>query len=333
MLSAVPNAIYDLSKIVDDPRFEGYGLVDAPSLLGWRRLREDLVPGFGISVDNPRWEQPQLSATWNNPEVEGRVVPFNDFPGINLILPAFSQRACECLVDMLTPNGELLPLETPSGLPYYFYNITTISDALDVDESKCSWDDYPFRAGSIDYYAFHTERLAGLSIFRIRQHPIEAFVTYEFVRRVYESGLNGFEFTKVWPLPKGTNWRRLRSTAKPEINPLRELKCHSLIVVLPVKGKKPDAKERRAIKKLEDELDAQLVIHSLDAPYFGSYEGSEKPPGEFRMFLSCPDADRLEEKLRPWFTHLEWPDTIRVAKRYHEYCDEDVPETWMSFQK
>ena len=265
--------------------------------------------------------------------MKGQVAAYNDFPCISMTEPAFSQRACDSLRDLLEPNGELLPLTAPSAVKYYFYNITTLSDAFDTDNSKALWFTFPFNASTVDYYAFHTGRLAGLCIFRLYESPGEVLVTDEFVRRVHEAGLNGFRFTKVWPLPPRTNWRRQRSPEKPEFNPLRELKCHSLIVVLPVKGKKPDAKERRAIKKLEDELDAQLVIPSLDAPYFGSYEGSEKPDGEFRMFLSCPDADRLEEKLRPWFTHLEWPETIRVAKRNHEYYDEAVPETWLSFEK
>jgi len=276
-----------MDPIVNDPRYEGFGLVD------------------GALDDLPMAAEPEtLSSQWVPLKVSGRVASYNDCPCIGLFLPAFSQRACDSLADLLQPNGELLPLETRNGASYYFYNCTAVRDVLDANNSKWRF---------FFYYTFHEELLEGLSVFRIPQQPTELLVTDKFVKRVQDAGLNGFDFTKVWPLPKGTNWRRQPRSETLKPNPLRELKCHSLIVVLPVKGKKPDAKERRAIKKFEDDLDAQLVIQSLDAPYFGSYEGSENPPGEFRMFLSCPDADRLEEKLRPWFTHRESSLAIQDA--------------------
>ena len=50
-----------------------------------------------------------------------------------------------------------------------------------------------------------------------------------------------------------------------------------------------------------DEIDALLYVPTakLDSPYSGSLEGDDKVEGEVRLFLSCPDADALVEKLRP----------------------------------
>jgi hypothetical protein len=38
----------------------------------------------------------------------GRVAEFNDYPGVDMVLPAFSERAVKSLGSLLEPNGELL---------------------------------------------------------------------------------------------------------------------------------------------------------------------------------------------------------------------------------
>ena len=94
-------------------------------------------------------------------------------------------------------NGELLPLISKSG-EYYLYNLLTVSDVLDIENSTCAllFEHPPF-AVSIDHFVFHEERLKGLSIFRVPKESGSIFVTDEFVRRVEEANLNGFEFSKV----------------------------------------------------------------------------------------------------------------------------------------
>jgi len=248
-----------------------------------------------------------------------------------MVLPAFSQRACDVLRDMLEPNGELLPIRSPVGIPFYFYNITTVVDALDVKTSDCFWYNEPILTGGIDYFSFRPERLGGLSIFRIYEHPVATLVTSEFVRRVRDAGLNGFNLRKIWPLPSDVNWRNQQ---KPEMRSQTDgLKRHTIVIQWPLSDKRPNAGERKRLKRLEDELDAQLIVSSLDAPFLGWYEGSDKVAGEFRMFLSCPDADRLEEHLRPWLTCLEWSESVRVVKRYGQMHDSDASESTVYFEK
>ncbi len=48
--------------------------------------------------------------------------------------------------------------------------------------------------------------------------------------------------------------------------------------------------------------------------------------GEARLFLSCPDADALVDKLWPWIEALDWPREIHVVKRAGDMYDEDAPE-------
>lgn len=325
--------VYDLSVVTDDPRFEGFGLVEALSAHGRANQREDMSPGFTFSAATPKWKQTLLSDAWIPPEAKGRVQAYNDFPGIGMVLPAFSQRACDVLRDMLEPNGELLPVRSSVGVQYYFYNITTVVDALDVENSDCFWFNEPVKAGGVDYFSFHAERLDGLSIFRIYECPVVTLVTGEFVQRVRDAGLNGFDFRKVWPLPLGVNWRTEQQTEIPDATGGKELKRHTIVIQWPLAGNKPNAGERKLLKHLENELDAQLAVPSLEAPFFGCYEGSDKVAGEFRMFLSCPDADRLEEKLHPWLGCLSLASTVRVLKRYGDMHDPDADESPVCFEK
>ena len=103
------NELYEVTKFVDHPMFEGFGLdPDAyPSKFGHDSLLDDMVPGYGDSSRDPNWMPRSLLTNWSAPAVEGRVEPFNDYPCINLTHPVFSSRAVEALRDLLEPNGEL----------------------------------------------------------------------------------------------------------------------------------------------------------------------------------------------------------------------------------
>ena len=162
---------------------------EAPSVLGRGSLDEDITPGFDASETVREWHPVRLAALWEPPKVAGRVAPFQDFPGIDMVMPAFSRRACDALRDFLEPNGELLRLDSDRG-EYYFYNITTVIDAIDLARSRCDfWCDPPTTATDIKYFAFHEERLVGTSIFRIVELPMYTIVTGAFVDRVHDCQL------------------------------------------------------------------------------------------------------------------------------------------------
>lgn len=323
---ACPKELFELEIVTDNPLFEGFAIVSAPSMLGRRNIEADITPGFRTSKEQRTWKVPRLSKVWKPPKVVGRVQPYQDFPGVDMILPAFSRRACDALRDFLEPNGELLPLESEVG-EYYYYNITTVVDALDIKKSKCKfWCDPPTTAVSIDYFAFHEKKLAGRSVFRIIERPIMTIVTDQFVKRVHEAGLNGFQFNKIWPFPPGVNWERQAVKQRRKTLKAQKFRDNTLVIMLSLAGAKPKAKEKKYIKSLEDDLNAQLTVTTLDAPYFGSYEGSDIVDGEFRMFLTCPDADALERKLLPWLQAIDWPTEIYVMRRYGDMDDPDVPE-------
>ncbi|MDJ0632715.1 MAG: hypothetical protein QNJ34_05950 [Xenococcaceae cyanobacterium MO_188.B29] len=322
-----PKELFELEVITDNPLFEGFGLENSPSLLGRSDLLEDITPGFDASDKVRKWKPVFLSKIWKAPKVCGSVAPFNDFPGLNMILPVFSQRACEVLRDFLEPNGELLPLDSDSG-QYFFYNITKIVDALDVENSVCEfWCDPSTTAIDIQYYFFKEEMLNELSIFRIYENPIATLVTNDFVKRVHEYELNGFQFNKIWPFPKDVDWRvynknehRLQNIEK------KRLKQNTLVISLILADSKPNAKEIKQINNLENELDAQLKISAIDAPYFGCFEGYDIVNNEYLIFISCPDADALAEKLFSWLKELNWSDRVYAMKRYGEMYDAQAKE-------
>jgi hypothetical protein len=102
------------------------------------------------------------------------------------------------LDDFLPPNGELLPLATDIG-DYFAFNVTTVAEILDTQASTIEWfkgrNDIAKRIGG---YVFRSDGLASLSIFKLVEQPSSTYVTDRFVKRVMESNLNGFNFTRLW---------------------------------------------------------------------------------------------------------------------------------------
>jgi hypothetical protein len=197
------NALYNLSPITDDPEFDGFGFRDAVSRRNKRRLADDFMPD-DIPTKGRAWTVTRMAPTWKPQPVLGQVQPHNDYPCVNLTIPAFSRRAVNALRDFLEPNGELLPLVSPVG-EYYAYNITTVVDLLDHERSDIDWYSGPHDiALHIRRYECIPEKLTGLSIFRLVEKPAYTFVHQVFVDRVREHGLQGFHFKRLWPVPTVT---------------------------------------------------------------------------------------------------------------------------------
>jgi hypothetical protein len=315
-------AVYELNVITDDPRFEGLALEPAPSILGRESLDNDLTPGFADAEENIDWQQPRLAARWVPPRAIGRVTEFNDYPGVDMTLPAFSSRAVDILRDLLEPHGEILPLQTQTDMKYFFYNILTISDALDRSASKCNfWSEPPTTATNIDFFAINPAKLNGAAIFRLRELPMSVMVTNEFVGRAEFFGLNGFCFTKVWPLQPGVNWRKQKKTMRSKSSD--GLKRQTLVVMLPLSD---TPVERSQIAAFEDSIDRKLKPVQFSVRYFGCYEGHDTQLGEYRMFFSCPDTDELFNVLKTDIEALKWSSPVTVCRRYGRMYDAGARE-------
>ena len=314
------DTVYRLYPFVDDPRYEGFGVRDMPSSTLGRSPTRD-------------WQPKRLAATWTAPKAGGRVREFNDYPCVNLGDPAFSERAMYALRDMLEPNGELLPLTTKTNHRYFYYNVLTVADAIDIERSEIEWMTSKLvgiTALNIRRFEFRADRLAGLSIFRIVEQTTGTFVTQPFVDRVKQHRLRGFNFIKVWPLPPGAiwdPWERVKMIARGELPPEPTLKDQSVILCLRLaKQDKGTSAERKRVKALMDEADALLTGADPDEPDIGSLEGHEYSSGEARLFFTCPDADALAAKLLPWLKRLEWIRGLYAAKRYGAFTDATADE-------
>jgi hypothetical protein len=191
------NALYRLTKITDDPEFEGFGFVREESLRGKGRLTWDFDPD-DIQAKGRCWTVTRLASIWAPQPVLGRVRPHNDYPCVNLTIPAFTRHAVDALRDFLEPNGELLPLVSPLG-EYYAYNTTTVVDVLDRERSDIIWFDANHdTALRVRRYECIPGKLIGLSIFRLVELPSSTFVHQAFVDRVRQHKLQGFDFTRQW---------------------------------------------------------------------------------------------------------------------------------------
>lgn len=200
--------VYEFSKLCDVQEYEGFAWEDEfKSVRGQPEATMDFCPEF---VDGgPDREPVRLASLWKPVRVIGNVRAWNDFPSINLDIPAFSRRAVEALRDLLEPNGELLSLISDVG-EFFAYNVTTVADALDADRSEVTWGHDRLYASRIHRYEFDPDRLKGLVIFRLRQKMLDYYVTETFAQRVREHKLQGFDLAKVWPLPPGADWWRMR---------------------------------------------------------------------------------------------------------------------------
>lgn len=331
----IKNALYELQPVLDDPRYEGFGFVRTLTLRGshdWKGLlSNDFNPDIDEFRRNPRtWQVPRMARCWTPQPVIGRVRSFNDYPTVGGSVPAFSRRAVDALRDLLEPNGELLPLVSDVG-EYYAYNVITVADILDQERSKLQL------MSLLDVYECLPDKMHGLAIFRLVDKFTGTYVAEPFVERVKQRGLRGFHFAKLWPLPPGVNWfEEDKKQWKQELQSDTDVgrvpvKGNTVVLCISLAGKEPSDAERIRTKKLMAELGAVLYDPGTppDATYLGSVEGDQFVPGESWVFLSCPGADALVEKLRPWLRKLSREVPMRVLKRYGEYVDGDARAEWV----
>ena len=322
-------SIYVLDQILDDPRFEGLIFSEsAKSVLGRQSAYDDWEYDNCSSQD---WSVPRLERTWKPQPVEGSVRPFNDYPCLELIIPAFSARAVEALRHFLEPNGEILPLSHSKGT-YYAYQILTKADIINVKDSFIEWfsDDAARENVALDItrYEFKKAKLKGHSIFRLKENQSEVMVTEAFKQRVEECGLNGFQFTKVWPLPPGVYWRDAQIQARRAKVKKLGLQGEALILRFRSANNEADAKEKRLIKSYEQQLNQLLVTQaSLDAPYYGAIEAVEFSDDDCRIYLTCPKVEPLLELLHDWIHACKWPGEFHIVKRFGNLYDTKAKET------
>jgi hypothetical protein len=314
---------------LDNPKYEGFGMGEQASLRGKRNRYEDLDPDFDPKTNE--WIIPRLSHIWKPVVVKGRVRPYNDFPCMGLSYPVFSQRAVDALRDFLEPNGELLPLVTSVG-SYFVYNCTTVVDIIDFNRSKLNYLNKSTIL-EIDHLYVYEECLEGLSIFQMRKYPGTCCVMRIVAQRIRQAKLEGFELRRLWPLPEHIPYWLHRKhpethdelTAQSAVEN-RPIKGNSVVLRLALVGENPLPDEKERFDEIADQLDAMLVNPRKNSKYYGNLEIMEFVPWEARYFFSCPDADDLAKKLKPFVVALDWPAQKWLLKRYGEFVDNEATE-------
>lgn len=142
-----------------------------------------------------------MAAGWEAVEVAWDEEPGRPRPDFSWVstAPVFTGRAVEALGDLLEGRGELLPLAVTDGSEAYAFNVTRLSEALDVERSELDY----YRSGGImdvDRYVFDPATVARETIFKLAILPRSyEYVTDRFRARVEEAGLTGFRWKPpVW---------------------------------------------------------------------------------------------------------------------------------------
>lgn len=169
----------------DPKRYCNFALADASE--SW--IYDDAFNGRPLAAE---WKTLRITAA----DEDDATAELPDFALLGIV-PVFSLRAMDALLDMLRAAGELLPLRHPRA-EYVAFNVTRVIDALDEARSTI----LRFTDGnvmSVSRYAFLPERVRGLPILKIPELPkAYVFVSEDFVRRVSEAGLSGFHFKPLW---------------------------------------------------------------------------------------------------------------------------------------
>jgi hypothetical protein len=122
--------------------------------------------------------------------------PLGDCTMLGATKPVFSPKAVELLIDLLEPNGELLPMEF-LGETWFGYNITTVLDALDRARSQLAFYPGTDEVLNVERYVFISSAITS-PIFKIPEMLSVALVTEEFVNAVSAARLKGLAFPELW---------------------------------------------------------------------------------------------------------------------------------------
>lgn len=177
------------------------------------QITEDLHPSSPILWFN---EKKSVAANWIPVEVEidwynsydkkkkKKLLPA-DFPSHFLGSLIMSKHAADSLRDYLEPYGELLPLKCDEA-EFWVLNVLKEVDALDKERSRPIYEDSeskpPFlpigkQIGILDPYAFFTEHLNNIDLFRVPDHR-GFYLTENFVKKVESLGLTGLKVRRVF---------------------------------------------------------------------------------------------------------------------------------------
>ncbi len=317
--------IYVMTPILDNPLYGGLALFHGELL---KTYPSDWIKNYKT------WQPKLLKPTWSPPQVTTVPMKFTDFPCVNMMYPAFSQRAVDLLGNVLAANGELLPINHKEGISY-FYNCTKMVNCLDLEKTKVTKLNGGLITSTMDPLVFIEEMLQDLTVFKIRTQLTELFCSQTFVDLVNHCGLQGFSFIRIWPMPPGcTFWneyfkaskeeRKRRPFAKSKLEVSGNTVALRLYISNDSITKKESDLANAIIALLEQKLD--ISDFSEFDTYYGNVEAYGIVDKEFRIFISCPDCEVLLARLMPIFRTLPWKGPFDVTKSRYSFTPDIYPD-------
>jgi hypothetical protein len=177
-----------------------YSLSAGDAYFGVDQVTPNLDPDFPLlSFKEKRsfksvWKPVEVKVDWYDYSRKNKVGAA-DFPTHPYGALIMGGNAARCLADYLEPYGELLPLQCDEA-EFWAFNVLKEVDALDAARSTPLYDGYengsPIgpQVDIITPYAFFTERLEGIDLFRVPE-LFPFFMTERFVQKVESLGLTG----------------------------------------------------------------------------------------------------------------------------------------------
>lgn len=184
----------------------------------------DTSPQFLKSDDQDFWIAlatlggESLAESWSTPVVQLKGSPRADIPWLGNHGLVLNERAAHRLAAILTPCGELLPLQLDAEVDdrYYLFNPLLVIDAL-TDTSEIEYFQSTGNIKTILRPEFDPELIDGIDLFKVAgPHGSPLFLSEAFVAAVAAEGLIAPGFRLVWPLPPG---QRLSRIPKPDYRP------------------------------------------------------------------------------------------------------------------
>lgn len=169
---------------------EGYELCHPTSDAGFETVFDVYCGRLGASS----WKPVEVEIIR---EDEGRSLVESDAPTIGCDPLIFRRRAVLALGDLLSSNGDLMPLECEAAKLVLFLP-THLVDALDEKASSLiRFDDQSIMM--IQRHVFRPDVIRDLDVFRIpNMRGSPTFLSHRFVDRWQSRGLKGIDFEHVW---------------------------------------------------------------------------------------------------------------------------------------
>jgi hypothetical protein len=120
-----------------------------------------------------------------------------DCPSLIPHLPVLSDRGINVLNELIEDSIEYLPFICPGKDKFWGVNVLKAVDCIDYDNADVVRFQSSGRIMRFKKFAFKKDMLEGIKIFKTPDYPSVVFVSENFVEKVKEAGLKGFEFVEV----------------------------------------------------------------------------------------------------------------------------------------